>query len=609
MQFTSTRRFRCGLLVCVFLLTQAAIAQVEVGGVQFQSLNGNLGFGYDGQFGTQQQSTHDAGLTGNLSTGGYFYNPGFLAFQANTYYERADSTADTTSLSDSRGYNTGASIFGGSQFPGYVSFAQNWGQTGTFGVGGLGAGLNSSSNNRDFAVSWLFRNLPVKNLSVYFSDNVNNVAIPGLGLTTDSSSKGFGASSSGYRVAGFLIGAGYQHSMGDVNSNISGTDGETITGSGSSDVFHVLSSRTLPGQTTLTLSAYRIMTRSSSQGDNSSSDSDEFDASINSRVWRLPLSGSISYNDNVYQTALQQLNASGQLVYTSENAPKIGELNMNLFSSYSLPHQVFVTGFISHQEEFVGELSAGATAFGGTVGYGFGKFMKGLTITVGMHDNASQVGNTGAGLVATASYKRNFGAWRFNANANYSQGIQTLLALTTESGAGAGASVRRELSHGITFGASAGFGRTLFSNVQAPSTETINAGVNVGWMKQTLSAYFAESRGSMIVTSQGLVQNPVPGLSTESFFGKSYNAGYANTLIKNTSLSLSWSKFESTGTGTGLFSNTSSEQYSGSLAYRYRKINFIANFIHSQQGTSVTTALPSDITIFYVGVSRWFDFF
>src|SRR5208283_1047719 len=146
---------------------------------------------------------------------------------------------------------------------------------GTFGVGGLGAGLNSTSNNRDFAVSWLFRNLPVKNLSVYFSDNVNNVAIPGLGLTTDSSSKGFGASSSGYRVAGFLIGAGYQHSMGDVNSNISGTDGETITGSGSSDVFHVLSSRTLPGQTTLTLSAYRIMTRSSSQGDNSSSDSDE----------------------------------------------------------------------------------------------------------------------------------------------------------------------------------------------------------------------------------------------------------------------------------------------------------------------------------------------
>jgi hypothetical protein len=508
----------------------------------------------------------------------------------------------------------GAAIFGGSQDPGYVSFGQNWGQSSTYGLATLGTGLNSTNNNRDFAVSWLFRNLPVKNLAVYFTDNVNNTDIPGIGVSNNSSTKGFGAATSGYNIAGFSLAGSYQHSMSDSTSNFDGTDGGTVTGSGSSDVFHVVTARALPWHNSnVTFSAYRIMTRSSSEGDRSSGDSNEFDASINSHVWRLPLSGSISYNDNVYQSVLQQLNASGQLVYLSENTPKVGELNMNLFTSYTLPHQVFVTGYISRQESFVAGQSVSSNAYGGTVGTGFGRFLKGLTVTVGMHDTATQVGNSGAGLVAAASYRRNLGTWRFNANANYNQGIQTLMATTTESSMTASASVRRELLHRISFGASAGYGRSLFSNVEeAPSTEVRNAGVNFGWMKQTLSLYYAESLGNMIVTNQGLTPVPVPGLSSNQvipFSGKSYNAGYANTLIKHTALSLSWSKFTSTGTSTGLFSNLSSELYSGSLSYNYRKLDFIANFVHSEQGASVTTALPSNITIYYFGVSRWFTFF
>jgi len=613
MRLFGINRFQLGLFLCVFLVTQGAVAQVELGGVQLQNLQGTLGFGYDGQYGVQEQSTHDTSLNGNLNTSGFYYNPGFLSFQASTYYTRADSTADATSLSNAKGYTTGISIFGGSRDPGYLSFAQNWGQSSTFGLPALGAGLNSTNNNRDFTVSWLFRNLPVRNLSVYFADDVNYSDIPGLGVTNNSSTKGYGAATSGYKIAGFWLGGSYQHSMSDATSNLSGTDGGTISGSGSSDVFHVVTSRTLPRHSNMTFSAYRIMTHSSSEGDRSDGDSDEFDASINSHVWRLPLSGTIDYNDNVFQSVLQQLNSSGQLIYLTENTPKIGELNMNLFSSYSLPHQILVTGFISHQEEFVAGRSVGATAYGGTVGTGFGKFLKGLTVTVGMHDTATEVGNTGAGMVAAASYRRNLGSWKFTANANYNQGLQTLLATTTESSMGASASVRRELLHRIAFGANAGYGRSLFSNVPgSPLTETRSAGVNFAWMKQTLSAYYAESIGNMIATNQGLTPVPVPGLPSSQvipFSGKSYNAGYGNSLIKHTSLSLSWSKFTSSGTGTGLFSNVSSEQYSGSLGYNYRKLSFIANFIRSEQEASSTTALPSNITVFYFGVSRWFNFF
>ena len=611
MRFWGIIRFSF-LLLLLLWLAQRVVAQVELAGAQLQNLNGNLGSGYGGQLTAGQQSMHNMGFNGNLSTNGFYYSPSFLAFQGSTYYSRADSNSDAATFSNSEGYNLGASVFGGSQFPGYVSFGQNWGQSGSYGLPLLETGLNSTNNNTNFSVSWLFRNLPVKNLSVYFSDSLNDVDIPGLGVTSNTNTKGFGAATSGYHLLGFLLGAGYQHSMTDATSNLVGEEGGTFTSNGSSDVFHVMASRTLPWNTKVTLSAYRIMTSSSSEGQNSTSDTNEFDASISSRIWRLPLSGTVSYNDNVYGSVLQQLNSSGQLTDVFVNSPKIGELNTSLSSSYSLPHRIFVTGFVTHQEEFIAGASVGATSAGGTVGYGFGKFLKGLTVTVGMHDTASQEGNTGAGLTGTAGYLRNVGAWRLSANAYYNQGIQTLLATSTESSAGGNVSLRRNLGEKVTFGVNAGAGRSLFSSVAGQSTEMKTAGVNVGWMRQTLSAYYADSGGTAIITNQGLVPVSVPGLvgnQVVPFSGKSYNAGYANSLIKHMNLSLSWGKFNSTGSSSGLFSNVSSELYSGSLTYTYRKLNFTANYAESKQGASVTSALPSNIRVYYFGVSRWFSFF
>jgi len=605
-------RFNLLVLLWVLLAIQGAWAQVEIGGVKLQGLAGTLGSGYDGQLTEGSQSTHDLGLNGNLSTNGFYYSPAFLGFQAGSFYSRADSNADTATFSNSYGYNAGASVFGGSQFPGYISFNQNWGQNGSFGLPTLGTGLNSTSNNSNFSVSWLFRNLPIKNLSVFFSDSASDVTIPGLGVTSNVGTKGFGASTSGYNVLGFQLGGAFQHGTTDATSNLTGAEGGSFTSSGSSDVFHLMASRTLPQDTKLTLSAYRIMTDSSSEGSSGNSDTDEFDASISSHIWRLPLSGTVSYNDNVYGSVLQQLNSSGQLVDVAFNSPKISELNMNLFSSYTLPHRIFVTGYVDHQEEFIAGQSVSATSFGGNVSYGLGKFMKGLTVTVGMHDTASQVGNAGAGLVGSVTYLRNLGAWRLSTNGYYNQGIQTLLATSTESSAGANVSVRRNLLDRMTFGANAGFGKSLFSTVGGQSTETKTAGVNLGWMRQTVSVYYTESGGTAIITNQGLVPVSVPGLvgnQVVPFAGKSYNAGYANALIKHMNLSLSWGKFNSTGTGTGLFSNTSSELYSGSLTYIYRKLNFTANYAQLKQGASVTSALPNNVRVYFFGVSRWFSFF
>src|SRR5208337_4276423 len=118
--------------------------------------------------------------------------------------------------------------------------------------------------------------------------------------------------------------------------------------------------------------------------------------------------------------------------------------------------------------------------------------------------------------------------------------------------------------------------------------------VNLGWMRQTLSVFYADSSGTSLLTSQGPVGVPVPGLVSSGimpYSGKSYSAGYANSLIRHMIMTLIWSKFESTGTSTWLFSNVSSQTFSGSMTYTYRKINFVSSFTRAKQGASVTTAL------------------
>ncbi len=611
MPVLSTSRFRFGLVVCVFLLTHTTFAQVSIEGVQFQNLNGNLGFGYSAVNAQGEQSNHSLGLNGNLDTNGFFYNPGFLSFQASTYYDRAGSNAQTAALSNAEGYNLGTSIFGGTAFPGYIGFGQNWGDSQNYGLPGL-SGLNSNDKNRNFVASWMFKNLPLRNLAVYFADNQNDTNIPGLGFDSSGSTKGFGLATGGYRVAGFLLSAGYQYSLTDVTSNVTGTEDDSLTSHGSSNVFHGMAARSLPWNSNVTLSAYRMMSNGSSEGSSGNSNTDEFDSNLTSHVWRIPISFTASYNDNVYGSVLQQYNQAGQLVDLNFAGPKIGELNLGVSSSYVLPYRVFLTGYVSHQEEYIAGQGYGATAYGGNLSYGLGKYLKGLTLTVGMHDAASEVGNTGAGLVAAANYLRNVGAWRLNANANYNQGMETQLALTTESEATANVGIRRTVADRMSFGATAGYGRSLFSTQQGQSTKTENAGVYLGWMKQTLSGNYGESGGTAIITSAGLVAVTTPGLNTAQitpYSGKSYNVGYANTLIKNLNLSFSWSRFLSTGTGAGLFSNVSAETYLGSATYQYRKIDFIANYSQSHQGASNTSAAPSNITVYYFGISRWFDFF
>ena len=209
--FFCARNIRSGIRLLLLLCWVPAFAQVQFGNLQMRA-SGTAEAGYDGQNidGTGQGSSHDVGVGGNGILSGFYYNPNFLSFQALPYYNRAQSSADSSNITNSSGYNLSSRIFGGSSAPGSVSFGQGWGNDGVYGLPGL-PGLTTSNNSRNFNVSWLFLQPYVPNLAVTFSDSTSGATVIGSNDSTNSTSRSYSVGTSGYKVAGFRLALGYQH--------------------------------------------------------------------------------------------------------------------------------------------------------------------------------------------------------------------------------------------------------------------------------------------------------------------------------------------------------------------------------------------------------------
>ena len=145
-------RIAIGCLAGLWWMALPTSAQIEMGGLNM-ALNGNLGVGYSGSMADPGQAGHGNNLTGNVNFQGYYYNPNFISFSVLPTYGRSQDNAESQGIFDGGGVTASASIFGGSHFPGSVSFYDNKNSTGTFGIPGV-AGLVTDNNSHGVGVSW-----------------------------------------------------------------------------------------------------------------------------------------------------------------------------------------------------------------------------------------------------------------------------------------------------------------------------------------------------------------------------------------------------------------------------------------------------------------------
>jgi hypothetical protein len=598
-----------------------AQAQVSLGDLH-ASANGELQMFYTDSYGNiQGTDNHSLAGGGKGVINGNYYNPDFLSFSILPYYGRSQNNSELQSVTDASGYTGLLNIFKGGHFPGFVTFDQNWNQTGNFGIPGV-TGLNTRDNGHGIGLGWsaLLPGLPT--LSVGFSDTGGSSALLGSSSSTDTSVRNFNVGTT-YNFHRYFLSGGFLHLTDNVELN--GVEdlltGEplTETAHGSSDQYRFMVQGPVPYRTSsLSFSANRITySDDDSVGGINNGTTDTILGSLNLTFPKAPVTVTTNYTDNVVGSIEQQLVSSGQVPLTSFGTPIARSLDVEGSTFVSVLPRLTLGGYVGRTQQYIDGESFGLTRVGGTIDYNFLHKLKGLTLYGGVFDNATQQGNNGLGVLANATYNRYVGKWELNGFFDYTQGTQTLLVMYTTSTLNYGGTVRRQITPRMRWAAIANVLHSGFEQVSGDNSRGESFTTILGWDKVSISGTYSKSNGTAILTATGLVTTPIPtqllgpGASI-LYAGESYGGNLGLYPWKRMIVRVSWSRALANSSGPLTLSNSGFTNYYGFAGYEYRKLLFQAGYTRFNQAifnSGMPMQPPSMLTSFSFGVSRWFKGF
>ena len=193
-------------LMLAFVLSSAA--QVKIGENVSMNMNGQVSAGYTADYGNLINSDHGVTFGGNADLTGFYYDPNFLSFTVNPFYNQSRLNSTYASNSNASGINATAGIFSGSHFPGTVNFSQLWNSDGTIGLPGV-ANYTTNGSSDTLGIGWgvYFPNRPT--LSLGYQQGSSNYSIYGDNSNGSTAFRSFSANSM-YQLHGWSLNGGYQ---------------------------------------------------------------------------------------------------------------------------------------------------------------------------------------------------------------------------------------------------------------------------------------------------------------------------------------------------------------------------------------------------------------
>jgi hypothetical protein len=609
---SQSRWFLRSALPSVLGLCCGAQAQLALGDLH-TTANGQLATLYNSNFGNFETDEHSLGLAGRGTISGDYYNPNFLSFSVLPYYGRSQDNSDSQSISDASGYNGNIDIFKGSHFPGFVNFNQTWNNSGTFGIPGV-AGLTTTNNGHAENVGWsiLLPDLPT--LSFMFGDTSGTSSLLGSDTSTESTTRNFNLGST-YALAGFFLNGSFIHLNTD--TGINGLEnGESETTTGSSNQYRLTAQRPVPYNNSnlsmgFTRSSYHM---DDSLGGENDGTTDTANANLNLRFPKVPVTLTAIYTDNLLGSFEEQLVSNGQAPLVSIASPESHSLSLEASAFYNVLPRLVVGGYVDRTEQYFAGQTEGLTQLGVNVNYSFLLKFKGLMFNAGFVDSASQQGNTRIGFIGNASYNRYFGKWEINTFVLYNQDMQTLFVNYTTSTLNYGGALKRQVSQNLRWIGVAHLVHSMFEQTEGNTSHGESFSTMLIWRRASVSGTYTQSSGTSILTANGLVTTPIPAQlispgNSILFNGKSYGSSVSVYPIRNMTISTAWSKSLSNTVSPLLLSNNGSTNYYGLATYQYRKLLFQAGVTKFSQSISSAGALPTMLTAYSFGVSRWFKAF
>jgi hypothetical protein len=596
----------------LLLLSLPVAAQVRLGDLT-TSLSGNFAPGYTADYGNLTSSDHTWTLGGTANLSGSYHNPNFLSYDVNMFLNQSRANSDYQSISDASGINVTSTIFGGSHFPGSVSYSKDFDSEGNYALPGI-ANYVTHGNNDSLGINWS-ANLPnVPSVSAGFLMGHSRYSVYG---TDDEGTTSFHSINlhSAYSLAGFNMGAFYNKGASHALIPQVVTGQSSTTTDSDNDAFGFNVAHRLPLQGSASASITRSTWNTDYLGYSTNGTIDLFNALVSVHpLQKLALSVNANYSDNLSGQLVESLATSGGIVPGLNSNDTSNSLDLMAIASYIPLPTLQASAFVERRTQHFEGVDYGVDSYGGSVSYAHklynGNLNASLTVTA---NSADDTGVETMGMTAIANYSNEIGGWQVNGSFSYAQNVQTLLVTYTNSFYNYSGSARRRWGK-FNISAGGGGGRTALSEQAgtANSSESVNGSVGYnGWINANGS--YSKSSGQALATGAGLVPvtvpTPVPTDLVSLFGGDSYSFGLSSSPVRHLVLSASYARADTNTHSAGVASVNVSDEFNSQIRYDYRKLNFNSGYARVAQGFSVSGTQTEVISSFYIGVSRWFNFF
>jgi hypothetical protein len=600
-------------------LAMPAYAQVTIGDNLNLGMSGNLGVGYSGTFGSEGTS-HAVFGTGQAQIAGNYYSPNFLNFNIQPFYNRNQDNAEYASVFSETGITATANVFSGSRFPGSVSFAHR-NDTGSA-YGFLGAnGLSSNAVSTDFGINWaaLLPNLPSLNAS-FISSSTSN-AIYGLTNTADTSVKILTLTSN-YNWDGFQMGGFFSHQNSDVTfpDFLSPTNFETQT---NYDVLGFYASHRLPLAGNVSFDYNRTSYSTDGNTYSGSGTTNVFDTTATiAPAHNFTVGGTVRYTTNLLGALQESIVPGGQPVILGGTGQDSNGLTINTYATYTPGHNLSFTGFASTQMQHFLGTDYNSHQFGGSVTYNYARPLFGLlTFSFGMTNNTTAAAasdtslssDNGLNFIGTLAFRRIIRHWEVNGDFNYTQSVQSALATFTTSNFTYGGYMRRRFGADWYFAGSYRGIQNGISQVKGYSNrgDTFSAVLTHGiW---GVNGSYGTSNGTALETFFGTLQpTPLPPIVSPYyvyFSGTSYGAGLSVSPVSRMIISGNWYRFRSNTISSEIYSRNNNDRIYAQAQYNVRQLSFRAGYFRTYQFISSSAFPGTKVNNYYFNVTRWFNFF
>jgi hypothetical protein len=604
------------IIALVWLLASTAWCQIKVGDNTNLSLSGNLGVGYSGGFDDPGASLHGTFVSGQADLAGSYYNPSFLSFHVQPFYNRNQDSSSFSSILNETGVNLSTSFFSGSHFPGSVSYGKNINTGSQFGLPGT-PGLSTDGSTRNFEITWsaLFPNLP--SLTATFADSNTSQSLLGATGDIDTAVRTFNLTSN-YKLDGFGLFGNFIHQNFD-STLPAFLAGDNAVSNSTNTSYSIGATHALPFSGNFGASYLHSNYNNDSGTASNNGSADTITSSVGfSPTQRLAISGQMNYYHNLNGIIQASALPSGLLPLEPFNSASNG-ISLNTFASYNLGHRFILTGYANHQIQHYADQEYSNSQYGGMLTYSYARPLLGmLYFSFGMVNTAGN-GNQGTmAAVGNLALKKQIRGWDVNADVSYSQNLQNSISIFTTSNYSYGGSLRKRFGTNVYWTTSARNVQTGITQASGYNTRTDTLMTSLIRRKIGISASYAQSHGTSVMTTSGeLIPTPLaPVITTGEVFydGRVYGASLNLAPVRRMVISGSWFRTSSDTTsnltaGAPLFSMNNSNRIYAQLQYNLRKLTVRAIYWRENQLITASGLPNATRNSYSFTISRWFNIF